>query len=120
MSDIVRPSKETYDSVLRESYNLWLLCLDADDSRTLPFHCIELRNILSQILSFLAHGVRPANKSLLFDCVKKGILPGLYNLFVKGISKWETSNGLCDLEPKIVLHQHLLATQTPLKLEFAD
>ncbi|KMK54396.1 hypothetical protein Y699_06040 [Aspergillus fumigatus Z5] len=56
MSDIVRPSKETYDSVLRESYNLWLLYLDADDSRTLPFHCIELRNILSQILSFLAHG----------------------------------------------------------------
>jgi hypothetical protein len=120
MSDIVRPNRETYDRVLRESYNLWSSYLDADDPGTLPFHCIELRNILSQTPSFLAHGIRPANEPLSFDCVEKGTPPGPYDLFVKGKSKWETSNGFCDLEPKITPHQLLLATQTPLKVEFAD
>ncbi|GIK06733.1 hypothetical protein Aspvir_002383 [Aspergillus viridinutans] len=120
MSDIVCPSKEAYDSVLRESYKLWSSYLDADDSEPLPFHCIELKNILSQTPSFLAHGIRPANKCLSFECVEKGTPPGPYALFVKGKSKWETSTGVCDLEPKITPHQLLLATQTPLKVEFAD
>jgi hypothetical protein len=101
MSDIVRPRKETYDSVFRESYNLWSSCLDADDSGPLPFHCIELRNFLSRTPSFLAHGICPANESLSFDCVEKGTPPGPYDLFVKGTSMWETSKGLCDSEPKI-------------------
>jgi hypothetical protein len=117
---VIRPSKETYDSVWPESYNLWSSYLNADDSGPLPFHCIELRNILSQTLSFLAHGIRPANESLSFDCVEKGTPPGPHDLFVKGKSEWETSKGLCDSEPKITPHQLLLATQTPLKVEFAD
>ncbi|GFF26429.1 hypothetical protein IFM61606_09742 [Aspergillus udagawae] len=96
------------------------MCIGIKSNRQKTVSLAPIRIILSQTPSFLAHGRHPANESLSFDCVEKGTPPGPYDLFVKGNSKRETSKGLDDLEPKITPHQLLPATQTPLKVEFAD
>ncbi|KAE8330805.1 hypothetical protein BDV39DRAFT_190397 [Aspergillus sergii] len=119
MSDAVRPSKESFESVLHRSWHTWSSFRDAHDGRsTLPTHCIDLRNILGQTPGFLAANALP-DGLLSFGCFEEGEGSGPYDLFAKGKSTWKTSNGTCDTKPRTIPKQLLLATQIPAKIEFS-
>ncbi|KAK6823827.1 hypothetical protein RU639_006509 [Aspergillus parasiticus] len=119
MPDAVRPSKESFESVLHRSRHTWSSFRDAHDGRsTLPTHCIDLRNILGQTPGFLAANALP-DGLLSFDCVEEGEGPGPYDISAKGKSTWKTSNGTCDTKPRTIPKQLLLATQIPPQIEFS-
>lgn len=119
MHDPVRPSEDDLNRTLLESCNLWSSYLDGDGSKpTLPSYCVDLQHTGTP--HYLAHDIPSNDDSLSFDCIEQGTAQGLCAIYVKGKSTWKTTKGLCDLGPKTIDHNLLLATQTTLKVEFSE
>ncbi|KAE8142645.1 hypothetical protein BDV38DRAFT_267840 [Aspergillus pseudotamarii] len=113
--DVVKPTKERFDRVLRGSYALWSSYVDLEGPTTLPIECIDLKRIFGRTPSFLGHGLIPENESVPLKCSESS-----GTLYVNGHSTWKTSHGTCRLGPKEIHRTVLLATQAAMNVELSD
>jgi hypothetical protein len=120
MDDAVRPSQKEFDRVLRQSCKQWSAYINAADAAPLPYHCIDLAKVLGRTPSFLGHGLFSENDPVSFACLEKESQQGQYGLLVSGHSIWRTSYGTCDVGPRTIPLQLLLAVPDSLKVQFSD
>lgn len=72
MDDAVRPSKETFNRILDNSYNQWHSYLeDSGTTPTLPSYCLDLKSIIGRMPSFLGYGLLSKEAKVSFAYVER-------------------------------------------------
>ncbi|KAJ5215018.1 hypothetical protein N7468_010697 [Penicillium chermesinum] len=107
MGDAARPSDEEFTQVLEESLNTWTSYLG--EHPPFPREAINLESLVSQTPPFLGSGFA-SSEEISFACEEKESMQGKSSLVVHGRSTWRTSKGSCDLPPRVLPKQLLLAT----------
>lgn len=79
-----------------------------------------MRPLVSQTPPFLGDGVASFNETISFACEEKESAQGKDSLFVKGKLTWRGSKGVCDLPPKVLPKQLLLAVGSRLNVELSE
>lgn len=121
MGDAARPSNEKFTKVLQESLETWISYLSArSDDRRLPHHSIDMKPLVSQTPSFLCDGFDPRDEKISFACEEKESTRGKDSLLVDGRSTWRTSKGTCDLQPRVLPKQLLLAVGSRLTVKLSE
>lgn len=122
MRDAARPSDEEFTQVLQESLKTWNSYLGArsDDEHLLPRQAINMKSLVSQTPSFLGDNLAPYDETISFACEERESTRGKDSLLVNGRSTWRTSKGTCDLEPRILPRQLLLAVGSRLNVELSE
>ncbi|KAJ5135628.1 uncharacterized protein N7515_004906 [Penicillium bovifimosum] len=96
MGDAACPSDDEFRRTLEESLATWSSYLDTQsEDSLLPRRAIDLRSLVVASPSL--------DKTTSFDCKEQG------SLYINGVSIWRTSKGECDLQPKVMPKQLLLA-----------
>ncbi|KAJ5923907.1 hypothetical protein N7466_008094 [Penicillium verhagenii] len=122
MDDAVSPSNDEFRQVLEESFKTWYSYLDTQSENTpLPRHTIELTPLVGQTPPFLGDGLASAEKSISFACEEKKCPRSKSGfLYVNGQSTWRTSQGICDLEPKVIPKRLLLADSEKSNMRLSE
>ncbi|KAJ5642676.1 hypothetical protein N7490_006676 [Penicillium lividum] len=121
MGDAACPSDDEFSQVLKESFKTWCSILDTQSKNSLlPRHAIDLRPLVSQTPPFLGDGHARMDKSVSFACEEKQSTQLKGSLFVNGRSTWRTSKGNCDLEPKVMPKQLLLAVSSKSNVRLSE
>lgn len=127
IGDSVRASRVDNQRMLARSWQTWSsYANEARLQNGLQPGCIQLRNILGRVPTFLAHRAVSNSESLQFKLEHRGFKGRNPELFISGRSRWRTTEGDCDLRDKVISHKLLLGIQrsTPCDFEkdspFAD
>lgn len=121
MDDAVRPSKETFNRILDNSYNQWHSYLeDSGTTPTLPSYCLDLKSIIGRMPSFLGYGLLSKEAKVSFAYVERESGKGKSALLASGQSVWAVSGGFCSLEPNFMPLDILLAVPEPLVVQISD
>lgn len=119
--DAARPSADDFSQVLRESLNTWSSYLNTENkNHLLPRPAINLKHLVSQAPPFLGDGVALFDEGITFACEEKQSTQGRNTLVVNGRSTWRTSKGTCNLPPRILPKQLLLAVSGRLSVELSE
>ncbi|KAJ5667718.1 uncharacterized protein N7477_006288 [Penicillium maclennaniae] len=106
MGDPVRPSDDEFNQVLQDSFKTWSSCLPAkSEDHLLPRHAIDLKPLAGQTPPFLGAGL-VSPEEISFACEEK---QSDGSLVTNGRSTWRTSKRICDLQPRVLPKQLLLA-----------
>ncbi|KAJ5087579.1 hypothetical protein N7456_011195 [Penicillium angulare] len=117
MADAVRPSDEHFSHLLQESLNTWTSYLGTENNGSvLPRHAVDLKPLASQTPAFLGDGVASADKKMAFSCEESTTT----HLLVNGQSTWRTSQGACDLPPRIMSKQLILGVSGRLSVKLSE
>jgi len=110
----VRPSEGETQRILERSYNIWSsYTKDANLEFGLPLECVQLQSMLRKVPSFPTSHIN-------LKLERSESRNDRSELFISGVSTWETSDGQCDLEPRILRHQLLLGTQRITTCYFSE
>lgn len=105
--DAARPSDEKFSQVLQKSLGIWSSYLVAgSENDPLPRHALDLKPLVSQTPPYLGDGLATFDKTVSFACEEK---QSMQTLVVHGRSTWRTSKGSCDLPPRVLPKQLILA-----------
>jgi len=119
MGDAVRPSDDKFSHVLQESLKTWSSYLGTgSEGHLLPWHAIGLKPLVSQTPPFLGDG-SPFDETISFECEAKQS-KWEDSLVVNGRSTWRTSKGTCDLQPRVLPKQLLLAGGGRLSVRLSE
>lgn len=120
MGDAARPSGEKFTEVLQESLEIWTSYLSARSDDDLPQQAINMKSLVSQTPSFLRDGLALHDEIISFSCEEKESTRGKDSLLVNGRSTWRTSKGTCDLQPRALPKQLLLAASSRLSVKLSE
>ena len=121
MGDAARPSDEKFSQVLQESFETWSSYLSArSDEEHLPQQAINMKPLVSQTPLYLGDGLAPYDEIISFSCEEKESTRGKDSLLVNGRSTWRTSKGTCDLQPRVLPKQLLLAASSRLSVKLSE
>ena len=110
MGDTARPSEDEFSRVLHESFKTWHSYLPAgSEEPLLPRQALNMKSLVGQTPSFLGGGLASLDEAISFACEEKESPLGEDSLVVNGRSTWRTSKGICDLQPRVLPKQLLLA-----------
>lgn len=110
MGDAVRPADDTFNHVLQESFRTWSSYLASEDEgHPFPQHAIDLGSLVCQTPPFLGGSAAASDEKIAFACEEKQSTQGKGSLVVNAQSTWRTSTGKCDLPPRVLSKQLLLA-----------
>lgn len=116
MGDALRPNDDDSSEVLQQSLKIWTSYLGTGDKQSpIPRQAIDMRPLVSQTPSFLGDGL-PLNENISFACEENKSHDRLY---INGRSTWRTSQGTCDLPPKVFPKQFLVAVDRRLSVELS-
>ncbi|KAJ5950475.1 uncharacterized protein N7479_008888 [Penicillium vulpinum] len=119
MGDALRPSDDEFSEVLQESLKIWNSYLSAgNEQHQIPQKAISMRPLVSQTPPFLGDGLASFDKPISFACEEKE--SPSRGLLINGRSTWRTSKGTCDLPPKVLPRQLLLAIDSRLSVELSE
>lgn len=79
-----------------------------------------MKSLVSQTPSFLGDDLASLDEAILFACEEKESTQGKDSLAVNGRSTWKTSKGICDLQPRVLPKQLLLAVGSRLDVTFSE
>ncbi|KAJ5789864.1 uncharacterized protein N7518_006875 [Penicillium psychrosexuale] len=117
MGDALRPSDDEFSEVLQQSLKIWTSYLGTGDKQGLiPRQAINMRPLVSQTPPFLGHGLA-SNETISFACEENKSQDILH---INGRSTWKTSKGICDLPPKVLPKQLLLAVDRQISVELSE
>lgn len=120
MGDAVRPSDGEFTQVLQESLKIWSSYLTAgSEDHLLPRQAIDLRSLVGQTPSFLGAGLVSCERFSL-ACEEKQSTQGNGSLVINGWSTWRTSKGTCNLRPRVLPKQLLLAVGSRLGVRLSE
>ena len=119
MGDGVRPSETEIQLMRAKSLLVWSKHSQPPRFHRLPLDCVGLRNMLGRVPAYLAHGILNANK-IIPSLHQTQVADGLSALFTSGKSTWQTSDGNCKLEPRVLQYQLLLGVQRSTACAFTD
>ena len=121
MGDAARPSEDHFSHVLRESLKTWSSYSGAGGNDDLfPQQAIDLKSLVGQTPPFLGDGLASNYEKIAFSCEEKQSTQGKGSLVVNGRSRWRTSKGICDLQPRILPKQLLLAVDSRLSVKLSE
>ncbi|KAJ5124396.1 uncharacterized protein N7515_008221 [Penicillium bovifimosum] len=121
MGDALRPGDDEFSQVLQESLKTWTSYLATENKQhLLPRQAINMRPLVSQTPSFLGDGIASSDETISFACEEKESAQGKGSLVVNGRSTWRTSEGICDLQAKVLPKQLLLAVGSRLNVELSE
>ncbi|KAJ5562398.1 hypothetical protein N7535_003139 [Penicillium sp. DV-2018c] len=124
MGDALRPSDDEFNQVLQESLKTWTSYLATENNlnkqHLLPQHAINMRPLVSRTPPFLGDGIVSSDETFSFASEEKESENGKGGLVVNGRSTWRTSEGICDLPPKVLPKQLLLAVSWRLNVELSE
>lgn len=86
----------------------------------LPQQAIDLKSLVSQTPPFLGDGIASSDETIAFACEEKQSTPWKNSLVVNGRSTWRTSKGSCDLQPRVLPKQLLLAVDSRLSVKLSE
>ena len=110
IGDTARPSEDEFSRVLHESFETWHSYLPVgSEEPPLPRRALNMKSPVSQTPSFLGGGLASLNEVISFNCEEKESTQGKDSLVVNGRSTWRNSKGICDLQPRVLPNQLLLA-----------
>lgn len=121
MGDAARPSDDKFSQVLQESLKTWSSYLGAgSEDHLLPRQAIDLKPLVSQTPPFLGDSLASFDQTISFACEEKQSTQGKGSLVVDGRSTWRTSKGTCDLQPRVLPKQLLLAVGSRLTVRLSE
>lgn len=121
MGDSVRPNDYEFFQVLQKSLKTWESYLGTECERQLlPMEAIHLRSLVSQTPSFLGCDLPAPDEAISFACEEKHSTHGKGSLVINGRSTWRTSKGKCELPPRVLPKQLLLAAGSRLSVKLSE
>ncbi|KAJ5505033.1 hypothetical protein N7463_007907 [Penicillium fimorum] len=121
MGDALRPGDDKFSRVLKESLKTWASYLATENKQhLLPRQAINMRPLVSQTPPFLGDGIASSDETTSFACEEKESTQEKGSLVVNGRSIWRTSDGICDLQPKVLPKKLLLAVGSRLHVELSE
>lgn len=121
MADAARPSGEKFRQVFEESLKTWSSYLSTESENSLlPRQAINLEPLVSQTPPFLGDSVASFGDAIPFSCEEKHSTRGKTSLFVNGRSTWRTSKGTCELPPRALPKQLLLAVSSRSSVRLSE
>ncbi|KAJ5934450.1 hypothetical protein N7466_003997 [Penicillium verhagenii] len=120
MGDALRPGDDVFSQVLQDSLKTWTSYLPTENKHLLPQQAINMRPLVSQTPPFLGGGIALSDETISFACEEKKSEQGEGSLVVNGRSAWRTSDGNCDLPPRVLPKQLLLAVGCRLNVELSE
>ncbi|KAJ5177195.1 uncharacterized protein N7482_003072 [Penicillium canariense] len=119
MGDAARPSDDEFTKVLQESLVTWSSYLSAgSEDHLFPLQAIDLKSLVYQTPPFLGDDLASSDEKILFACEEMQSTQG--SLLINGRSTWRTSKGTCDLQPRILPKQLLLAVGRRSRVRFSE
>ncbi|PYI08799.1 hypothetical protein BO78DRAFT_405493 [Aspergillus sclerotiicarbonarius CBS 121057] len=121
MGDAARPGNDRFAQVLQESLDTWSSYLDAGNGHCLfPRQAIDLKSLVCQTPPFLGDGLISSDEPISFACEEKPSRQGKGSLVINCRSTWKTSKGVCDLQPRVLPKQLLLAVDSQLSVRLSE
>ncbi|KAF3401709.1 hypothetical protein F1880_010073 [Penicillium rolfsii] len=120
MADAARPSDDEFSQVLQESRNTWTSYLGSESEGDLfPQHAVDLKSLIVRTSPFLGDGF-VSSEEISFFCEEKPSSHGTGSLVINGQSTWRTSKGTCNLQPRVLRKQLLLAVGSRLNVRLSE
>ncbi|KAJ5191848.1 uncharacterized protein N7498_010833 [Penicillium cinerascens] len=120
MGDAARPDDDEFNQVLQESLNTWSSYLNAgSEDHFFLQQAIDLKSLVCQTPPFLGDGLAFPSESISFACEKKSTQEK-GSLVVNGRSTWRTYKGTCDLQPRVLPKQLLLADGSRVSVKLSE
>lgn len=120
MGDAARPGDDVFSQVLQESLKTWSSYLPVRiEDGPFPRQAIDLRSLVCQTPPFLG-GSHASDERTSFACEEKQSTHGPGNLVVNGRSTWRTSKDICDLQPRVLSKQPLLAVGNRVNVRLSE
>lgn len=121
MGDAARPNDDQFSQVLQESLETWSCYLGSGSKdQLLPRQAIDLKSLVRQTPPFLGDGLASSDETIAFACEEKQSTQRRGSLVVNGRSTWRTSKGSCDLPPRVLPKQLLLAVDSRLSVKLSE
>jgi hypothetical protein len=121
MDDAVRASNEDVTRTLAISRHTWSSYNKVSNAEwELSPECVQPQKMLGKVPAYLAHGTYKGDEAARFKIHHQQLWNGKSELFVSGRSAWQTSDGTCDLGPKVMPHKLLLGVQCSTSCVFTN
>ncbi|KAJ5587855.1 uncharacterized protein N7459_003620 [Penicillium hispanicum] len=121
MGDAPRPSDDQFNQVLQKSLRKWSSYLGvSNDDQPFPQQAIDLKSLVGQTPPFLGDSLTSSDKKVSYACEEKQSAQSKDSLVVNGRSTWRTSKGICDLQPRVLPKQLLLAVGRRLTVGLSE
>ncbi|KAJ5929221.1 hypothetical protein N7454_007069 [Penicillium verhagenii] len=120
MGDALRPRDDEFSQVLQDSLKRWTSYLPTENKHLLLRQAINMRPLVNRTPPFLGDGIASSGETISFACEEKKSAQEKSSLVVNGRSAWRTSDGSCDLPPRVLPKQLLLAVGGRLNVELSE
>lgn len=121
MGDAARPSDDDFSWVLQKSLKIWSSYLGTrSEDHLFPRQAIDLKSLVGQTPPFLGYGLASSDDTISFACEEKQSTQWKGSLVINGRSTWRTSKGICDLQPRVLPKQLLLAVGSRLSVRLSE